>query len=203
MADKNNDIFLELVGPAGPVAGGSTDDQFAGQIELESFSFTVVPVPRRAVKPPAPPSAQHVPDKTNATPPKHGHAGRGANAALRNDTLTVVKRVDKASPVLLQGYCKHLLPAAPGGQAPLFQKAALTFRLSRGGAPLKLLVLLLTGVAVIDYQLQSVDYKSTHPKEKVSFSYKTLEIQYRPEQNLSRSVSLRSVTFEKTKRQLT
>ena len=55
---------------------------------------------------------------------------------------------------------------------------------------------------MIDYQFQTVEKGSTHPTEKVTFSYKTLEIQYRPEPNASRVSSLRSVTFEKTKRQI-
>jgi type VI protein secretion system component Hcp len=84
----------------------------------------------------------------------------------------------------------------------LFKTAALTFRLFRGVTPLKLLVLVLSGVAVVDYQLQPINKDTTHPTEKVSFSYKTLEIQYMPEPNLARISSMRSVTFQKTKRQL-
>ncbi len=46
-------------------------------------------------------------------------------------------------------------------------------------SPHNLLVLTFTGLFLIDYQeIESIDDKTTHPTEKLSFSFKTLTFQY-------------------------
>jgi type VI protein secretion system component Hcp len=212
MADKNY-IYLELVGPTGPVGGSSTDQQFFGQIEVDSFTFTVSPVPRSGVRTPsktgsrafsrgqtAPRLLADVKGKKPDDPKEEEKEEE--KTRRKDDALVVVKPIDVSSPALLQAYCQYLTPVGPGQQKPLFPSATFTFRLFPGDAPLTLLVLVLSGAAVIDYQLQPINKDTTHPTEKVTFSYKTLEIQYTQEPDLASGAPMRSVTFQKTQRKI-
>ncbi len=83
--------------------------------------------------------------------------------------------MDLSSPTLFTTYCQHL---QSDGRAKEFPKAVITYRLMRNAAPHNLLVLTFTGLFLIDYQLESIDDKTTHPTEKLSFSFKTLTFQY-------------------------
>ncbi len=183
-------MFLDLTGPNGAVAGSCTDEQFKGKIELLSCILNVTAVPRTRSKPKnqAPDAVQVDEEGKQIKPP-----GR------KDDSFTVTKVVDVASPTLLTTYCQHL---QPDGRAKEFPKAVITYRLMRNASPHNLLVLTFTGLFLIDYQLESIDDKTTHPTEKLSFSYKTLTLQYTREPVAAGDVPApRSISWNRAARQ--
>ena len=186
MAGANN-IFLELTGPNGPVAGSCNDSQFKGKIELQSFTFTVAPVPRTRNQ--APGATANKKDGEESEKPEQ----------RSDDSISMVKMMDASSAELLLQYCKHL---RPDPRTQEFKQAVLTYRLSRGSTTLPLLVLTFTGLTLIDYKLQEITEETTQPTETVSFAYKTCTIQYTaPPASSSAAAPPRSVTWDRGARQ--
>jgi type VI protein secretion system component Hcp len=200
-----NAIFLDLTGPGGPVIGSCTDAQFKGKIELKSFAFAVAPVPRKRVGAPSASGVKAMSDRDR----RSRLLSRGKDdekeddkkpSRRKDDSITVVKVIEASTAELFMYYCKHLKPNVQGQEFPA---AVVTFRLSRGESPVKLLELKFKDLYLIDYQLEPVNKDTTHPTEKLSFSYKACTIDYTAEPlSPSAPAVLRTVTWVKPARDI-
>jgi len=154
MASK---MFLDLVGPAGPVLGSCTDKEFLGKIEVDAFSFT---------------GPTFTGDKSGSA----GDRSRTPGAEKANDqtafAFTVVKRLDLSSPELLQLFSKH-----QSAQPQPFPRATLTLRPVRGYF---LLVLNLTDLYLMNYEFLPLYQDQDYPTENLSFSFRTCQMLYTP-----------------------
>ena len=130
--------FLRIDG----IAGESQDKQHTGEIELESFSW----------------------GETHPAPTP----GAIAAGKVHIKDLQVVKRMDKASPLLML--------AAASGQH--FKSAVLTAR--KPGEPAQeYLTITLGDLTVSSYQTEAAGHPL--PVDQVSFSFGRIEIAYRPQ----------------------
>jgi len=134
------DYFLKIDG----VDAESTDDKHKGEIELESFSW----------------------GQTNTGTAGHG-GGSGAGKVVAQD-LHFVKKLDKASPVLMIG-CST-------GQH--FKKAILTTR-KAGGGQQDYLKVTMEDVLVSSYQLGGSANGDVVPLEQVSLNFAKIEMSYK------------------------
>jgi type VI secretion system secreted protein Hcp len=132
------DAFLKLDG----IDGESTDDTHKNEILIESWSFGVVP-------------------RSSAT-------GQQTSARPCISDISLVKLVDKASPVLF-AY------AATGSHIP---NAVLTVR-KRGENPIEYLTVTLKDVLVSS--VNSTSSGGDSPAESVSFSFQEIKISYTPQ----------------------
>jgi type VI secretion system secreted protein Hcp len=134
------DYFLKIDG----VDAESTDDKHKGEIELESFSWG---------------------QSNSGTAGKGG--GQGAGKVVAQD-LSFVKRVDKASPVLMIG-------CATGQH---FKSAILTTR-KAGGGQQDYLKVTMEDVLVSQYQVKGSADGDVVPLEQVSINFGKLEMVYK------------------------
>ena len=130
--------FLKIDG----IAGESQDKQHKGEIELESFSW----------------------GETHSAPAP----GLAAAGKVHIEDLHVVKRMDKASPVLML--------AAASGQH--FKSAVLTAQ--KSGQPQEYLTITFGDLTVSSYQTEASAVDPS-PTDQVSFSFGRIEISYRPQ----------------------
>lgn len=134
------DYFLKIDG----VDAESTDDKHKGEIELESFSW----------------------GQSNAGTAGHG-GGAGAGKVVAQD-FHFVKRLDKASPVLMIG-CST-------GQH--FKTAILTTR-KAGGGQQDYFKVTMEDVLVTSYQIGGSAAGDVVPTEQVSMNFAKLEMSYK------------------------
>jgi type VI secretion system secreted protein Hcp len=134
------DYFLKIEG----IPGESGDDKHKGEIEIESFSW----------------------GESNSGTSGHG-GGAGAGKVVPQD-LNVVKKMDKASPVLMMG-------CANGTH---YKTAVLTAR-KAGGGQLDYMKITLEDVIVSSYQVGGSAHSNVVPMDQVSFNFSKLEISYK------------------------
>jgi type VI secretion system secreted protein Hcp len=131
--------FLKIDG----IAGESQDKQHTGEIELESFSW----------------------GETHPAPTP----GAAAAGKVHIRDLQVMKRMDKASPILML--------AAASGQH--FKSAVLTAQ-KPGEPPQEYLTITFGDLTVSSYQTEA-SAGDPSPTDQVSFSFGRIEIAYRPQ----------------------
>jgi len=134
------DYFLKIEG----VDAESTDEKHKGEIELESFSW----------------------GQSNSGTAGHG-GGSGAGKVVAQD-LNFVKKVDKASAVLM-------IACATGQH---FKSAILTTR-KAGGGQQDYLKVTMEDVLVSSYQLGGSAKGEVVPLEQVSINFAKLEMAYK------------------------
>jgi type VI secretion system secreted protein Hcp len=134
------DYFLKIDG----VDAESTDAKHKGEIELESFSW----------------------GQSNSGTAGHG-GGAGAGKVVAQD-LHFVKKLDKASPVLMIGCAtgKH------------FKSATLTTR-KAGGEQHDYFKVTMSDVLVTSYQIGGAAASDVVPTEQVSLNFAKLEMVYK------------------------
>lgn len=132
------DFFLKLDG----VPGESIDDKHKGEIELESFSW----------------------GELNSG--SSGHGGGGGAGKVVSQDLSITKRIDKSSAVLM-------IACATGQH---FKDAVLTAR-KAGGTQQEYLKIKLEEVLISSYQTSGGG--SAMVQESVSFNFAKLEMAYK------------------------
>ncbi|MHA3774318.1 Hcp family type VI secretion system effector [Verrucomicrobiota bacterium sgz303538] len=130
--------FLKIDG----IPGEATQDRHAGEIAIESLSFSVDQSGIRMA------------------------GGRGSPARSRFSVITVVKRVDKSSPLLfLKSALGEVIPSA-------------VINVQKGGAqPVDFLTIKLTNVIVSSFSSSS----SGAVFESIGLSFSAIEYTYRPQ----------------------
>jgi type VI secretion system secreted protein Hcp len=179
------DGFLELLrGGKAVIDGENLDGTFAAKhaIAIDSFSLTSESRSARRAAERMSEGLQEgdgVPTLSETTARSRPSGGSGKE---RRFTLNfqVTKPVDVASPPLFRAYCKHAcLPPDDPDNRPI-DLAKVTLRKAGGAKPLEYLLLQFTQVYVASYE---VDARSGDkpPQETLSFTFKTMSIQYRPQ----------------------
>jgi len=135
------DYFLKIDG----IAGESQDSRHKGEIEVESFSW----------------------GETNSAPTQ----GAVGTSRVNIQDFHIVKRIDKASPLLML--------AAASGQH--FKSAVLTAQ-KPGQQPQEFLTFKLADLMVSSYQI-AASAEQPLPLDQVSFSFGRIEITYRPQRS--------------------
>ena len=128
------DMFLKIDG----VEGESTDDKHKGEIEILSFSWGV--------------------SQSGGFGP-----GGGAGKVSSND-FAIVKRLDKATPQLLEKVC----------QGEHIGSALLTLAKAGGDHRQEYLKIKLTDIIISSYQTSGAS--SGEPAEQVSFAFQSVEV---------------------------
>jgi type VI secretion system secreted protein Hcp len=136
------DMFLQIPG----ITGESTDKAFTGATELESFSF----------------GAHNAATIGSAT------GGGGAGKVSLSD-FSIMKKIDKASPVMFQG-------CAAGTH---YKTATLSVR-KAGGTQLVYLTYTFSTVFITSINW-SASSGEENPTESVAFTYGALNISYQPQ----------------------
>jgi type VI secretion system secreted protein Hcp len=134
------DYFLKIDG----IQGESRDAKHKGEIELESFSWGETAAGTMAA------------------------GGGGGAGKVHVEDLHVVKKLDKASPLLF-------LACATGRH---LKQAILTAR-KAGKVQLEFLVFKFSDVLVSSYHTSGTD--ELEPTDQVSFNFSRVEIEYRPQ----------------------
>lgn len=141
------DAFLKI-GTGPDVKGESTDGKHAGEIEIASFSFGA----------------------SNPSTIGSGSTGSGAGK-VSISTLNIMKKTDKASPVLFQTCCA-------GNH---YATATLTVRKAGGKTPLEYLIYTLTEVYVDSIQWSGSAGGDDRPSESLSLSFASVHVKYVPQ----------------------
>ena len=134
------DYFLKIDG----VDAESNDQKHKGEIELESFSWG---------------------ESQSGTSGRGGGAGAGK---VQPQDFSFVKRLDKASPVLLIG-------CATGQH---FKSAVLTAR-KAGGGQQDYLKITMEDVLISSYQVGGSAHSDVVPTDQVSINFAKLEVSYK------------------------
>lgn len=133
------DYFLKIDG----VAGESTDDKHKDEIQIESFSW----------------------GESNTVISSSAGASAGK---VTSQSLNIVKKLDKASPMLMIG-------CATGTH---YKTAIVTAR-KAGGSQLDYLKITLEDVLVSSYQVAGPAASNGAPMDQVSLNFARLEISYK------------------------
>jgi type VI secretion system secreted protein Hcp len=138
------DYFLKIAG----IEGESADDKHKGEFDLDSFVWS---------------------EAQPGGAPAGGVAGGGASAAkIQPQDLQFVKRLDKASPVLMIGCAtgKH------------YRSAVLTAR-KAGAGQQDYFKLVMQDVTITSYQVGGSTQPDLQPIDQVSLRFARLEMTYR------------------------
>ena len=134
------DYFLKIDG----VPGESTDDKHKGEIDVESFSWG---------------------ETQSGT---SGHGGGGGAGKVSAQDFHFVKKMDKASPVLMIG-------CATGTH---YKTAILTAR-KAGGGQQEYLKITMEEVLISSYQTGGSGSSDVVPMDQISLNFAKLEISYK------------------------
>jgi type VI secretion system secreted protein Hcp len=134
------DYFLKLES----VEGEATDEKHKGEVEIESWSWG---------------------ETQSGTA---GHGGGGGAGKVQAQDFHFVKRVDKASPVLMIG-------CATGQH---FKSAVLTGR-KAGGGQQEYLKITMEDCLISSYQIGASAHSDVSPTDQVSFNFAKLELSYK------------------------
>jgi type VI secretion system secreted protein Hcp len=135
------DAFLKIEG----IEGESTDDKFKNQIEILSYSHGL----------------------SQPTTASKSSVGGGTSGRCNHSDFSVVKELDKASPILAQKCCE-------GAHIP-----EVTLTLCRaGGDKLPFMVYKMTSVVISNLSPGGKSDAESIPMEQVSFNYGKIEWTY-------------------------
>jgi type VI secretion system secreted protein Hcp len=138
---SQSDYFLKLEG----VEGETSDQKHRGEIEIESWSWGET--------------------QSSGTA---GHGGGGGVGKVQPQDFHFVKRIDKASPVLMIG-------CATGQH---FKSAVLTGR-KAGGAQQEYLKITMEECLISSYQIGGAAHSDVVPTDQVSLNFAKLELSYK------------------------
>ncbi len=144
MRDPNEaeiDAFLEIEG----IKGESLDAKFRDQIQIDTYSWGAY--------------------QRDASP---GRKTRSASCQIEN--LVVTKRVDRATPPILQAVCQNRN----------FERVSLFTRRAGGNLALNFLEIELTDVVVASWSI-TASKNGGIPAEQISFAFLKCQIRYRPQ----------------------